>query len=102
VGLVDGAGLFVTVLWGFSLWWIVFALTIVLRSRRELHFHLGWWGFGFPSAAFVALTTEIAGVWGLAWLEAVVQVLWVALLALFLALSLATIRATVRGTVGQR
>jgi len=101
-GLVGGAGLLMTVLWGFSVWWLVFALGILLRARRELRFHVGWWGFGFPAAAFVAVTDEVAGVWEFDWLDAAIPVLWVLLLAVFALLAFLTVRARVRGTVWQR
>lgn len=101
-GLVGGAGLFVTVLWGFSVWWLVFALGILIRARRELRFHVGWWGFGFPGAAFVALTDEVAGVWELDWMHPVITALWILLLAVFVLLCWLTVRATIRGTVWQR
>lgn len=101
-GLVPAAGLVITVLWGFSVWWLIFAIGVLVRERRDLHFHTGWWGFGFPSAASLSLTGEVAKVWQFAWLQAVIPVLWIALVAVFVGLVVGTIRSAAKGTVWQR
>lgn len=80
------ATLFATLLWGFGLWWLIFASIVVARQRRELRFGVTFWGFGFPSAAWIALTIELARQWQLAWLGAVGTVVWLAALAGLVAL----------------
>jgi len=61
------AGLLVaTAMWGFGTWWAMFAgrvLWSVSRSEGGLPFHLGSWGFVFPTAAMAALTVELARTW---------------------------------------
>lgn len=34
-------------IWGFSAWWVIFALYVIWSNRKEAKFHLGYWGFGF-------------------------------------------------------
>lgn len=61
------AGLLVaTALWGFATWWALFAgrvLVSLSRSNGGVPFHLGSWGFAFPTAAMAALTVELGRSW---------------------------------------
>ncbi|MFN8169258.1 MAG: hypothetical protein U0S36_10790 [Candidatus Nanopelagicales bacterium] len=66
VGLLVATGL-----WGFALWWVVLAARVLVRARHEIRFHVGSWGFVFPTAALTALTIEL----GRTWDSSVVQVL---------------------------
>lgn len=50
--------IFSSMFWGFGIWWMMFALLATLRVRKEIHFHLGLWGFGFPLASFTSLTLQ--------------------------------------------
>ena len=75
------ATLFSTLLWGFGAWWLVFASIVVFRQRRELRFGVPFWGFGFPTAALIALTVELARQWQLAWLGVAAAAAWLAGLA---------------------
>ena len=59
-----------TVFWGFGIWWAVFAAVKVWSIRADLHFHVGYWGFVFPSAAMAGLTLELGHKWQLPALEA--------------------------------
>jgi len=108
-GVVEGAEavggialLIVTVMWGFSAWWLLLALRIVLLERRSMHFHLGWWGFGFPTAAFVNLTAVIARRWELPGLAALDPTLWVAVLTVIVALIVLTLRGLRTGATWSR
>ncbi len=105
-GVVDGvdgiALLLVTVMWGFSAWWLLLALRIVVLERRSMHFHLGWWGFGFPTAAFVNLTAVIARRWELPGLAALDPALWVAVLAVIAGLIVLTLRGLRSGATWTR
>jgi tellurite resistance protein TehA-like permease len=75
-----------TALWGFGLWWALLATRAVLAARAVaggIPFHVGTWGFVFPSAAMTLLTVELGRSWGSApitWLGAAfavgVLVLW--------------------------
>jgi tellurite resistance protein TehA-like permease len=69
-------------IWGFSAWWVLFALVVIYSHRREASFHLGYWGFGFPTAAFASLSLEVGRFHGFVWLETVASVFWGALLVL--------------------
>ena len=46
--------LFATATWGFGLWWLAIAVSLLVRYLRAggLPFHLGWWAFTFPLGAF--------------------------------------------------
>jgi tellurite resistance protein TehA-like permease len=79
--------LFSTVLWGFGVWWLVFASIVVFRQRREMQFGVTFWGFGFPSAALIALTVDLARQWQLAWFGLVGTAAWVATLVGLVALT---------------
>jgi len=106
VGVIDGAegmALFlVTVMWAFSAWWLLLAIRIVAKERRAMHFHLGWWGFGFPTAAFATLTAVVARRWELPGLAALDPVLWVAVLVLIAALTVLTVRGLRSGATWVR
>ncbi len=105
-GVVEGAEgmalLLVTVMWGFSAWWLLLAVRIIVTERRSMHFHLGWWGFGFPTAAFVNLTAVVARQWDLAWLVALDPVLWVAVLIVIATLIVLTLRGLRSGATWAR
>lgn len=98
----SAAFLVAAMLWGFGLWWAVFAGIVIFRQRRELHFQLPVWGFGFPTAAWIALTVELARHWELAWLAAVGAVLWVVLIGAFVAAVVATILRLRSGAIFHR
>jgi len=89
-------------LWGFALWWALFAGTVVRRIARAhggLPFHLGSWGFAFPTAAVAALTIEL----GHAWVAPLISVLgaagWVATLAVWGRLAWQTSQGAASGSV---
>jgi tellurite resistance protein TehA-like permease len=94
--VTHAATLFSTLLWGFGVWWLVFASIVVFRQRRELRFGVTFWGFGFPSAALIALTVELARQWQLAWLGLAATAAWLAALVGLAALTGYTL-AHVRG-----
>lgn len=79
------------VVWGFSAWWVVFALVVIWAKRKEAHFHLGYWGFGFPTAAFASLSLEVARHHGFAWLEWISVVFWAGLIVLVVSLAQKTV-----------
>jgi C4-dicarboxylate transporter/malic acid transport protein len=84
-----------TALWGFGLWWLVFTVIQVLRNRRELHFHVGSWGFVFPVAAFAALSAELSTLWDTAIFGVFAATLWVLLLVLWTFLVFKSVRSMV-------
>ncbi|WP_448811866.1 SLAC1 family transporter [Agromyces bauzanensis] len=98
----DAAFLIAATLWGFGLWWAVFSGIVIFRQRRELHFQLPVWGFGFPTAAWIALTIELARHWELAWLGVAGAVLWAMLVAAFAAASVATLVQLRSGAIFRR
>ena len=63
MGRVETGYEIATFLWGAGVWWLLFASTVIWRARKEMHFHVGYWGFGFPSAAFTALTLQMHEYW---------------------------------------
>jgi tellurite resistance protein TehA-like permease len=80
-------------IWGFSAWWVLFALFIIVSHRKEASFHLGYWGFGFPTAAFTTLSLQVGGHFGFPWLGTIATVFWSALLVLVLWLASKTVQA---------
>jgi tellurite resistance protein TehA-like permease len=88
--------------WGFSAWWAVFALIVIWRTRKEAHFHLGYWGFGFPTAAFGSLSLEVARRHDLSWLTGWGAVVWVSLGVLVVWLTAKTIAGVRSGAVFTR
>jgi tellurite resistance protein TehA-like permease len=90
LGLLAG-----TVLWGFGLWWSVLAGRAVLAARAAaggLPFHVGSWGFVFPSAAMTLLTVELGRSWASTPISVLGVVLWSAVLVLWVAVSWWTVR----------
>jgi len=57
--------LFGTAIWGFGLWWLAIAVTLLVRYLRAgpLPFHLGWWAFTFPLGAYSVATMTLARSW---------------------------------------
>ena len=47
-----------TIMWGFGLVWLFFALASITRSRFP--FNMGWWGFVFPLGVFTSSTTQMS------------------------------------------
>jgi tellurite resistance protein TehA-like permease len=94
--VTHAATLFSTLLWGFGVWWLVFASIVVFRQRRELQFGITFWGFGFPSAALIALTVELAKQWQSTLLSLGATATWLAALVGLVALTGYTL-AHVRG-----
>jgi len=94
-----------TAIWGFGAWWSVFAGRVLVTTSRQgggLPFHLGSWGFAFPTAAMTALTVEL----GRSWSAPVVSVLgavgFVATLLVWVVLATQTVAATRAGRVFAR
>lgn len=106
VGVITGADgiatLVLTVMWGFSAWWVLLAVRVVWRERAALRFHVGWWGFGFPTAAFVNLTAVVARRWDLPGLAALDPLLWGVVLVIVGTLLVLTIRGMRTGATWSR
>jgi tellurite resistance protein TehA-like permease len=100
--LGDVAGLIITAMWGFALWWALFAGTIIWRQARAVRFHVGLWGFGFPTAALVSLTLEVGRRWELASIGIFGAILWVAMLAGMAFLGGKTVAGMRSGRIYQR
>ena len=62
-------------------------------KRKEARFHLGYWGFGFPTAAFASLSLEVGRHHEFAGLGGLAAVLWAALISIVLVLAWRTARA---------
>ena len=114
LGMVSGATLIgdpsaiavaewiILAVWGFSAWWAVFALIVIIRSRKAAHFHLGYWAFGFPTAAFASLSLEVARRHDFAVLSVFGAVVWAALGMLIAWLAVKTLSGVRSGAVFQR
>ena len=101
-GLADVASFVISAMWGFALWWALFAGTIIWRQRRQVTFHIGLWGFGFPTAALVSLTLEVGRRWEALWIGYLGLTLWLVMLAGVVILSVKTVQGLVSGRIWQR
>ncbi len=96
--------LFATATWGFGLWWLAIAVSLLVRYLRAggLPFHLGWWAFTFPLGAFTVATVTLARAWQAPALEAVAALLYVTLVGFWLVVTVRTAAATSTGRIWQR
>ena len=78
--LSEMASFAIAALWGFALWWAFFAGLIIARQIRKVKFHIGLWGFGFPTAALVSLTLEVGRRFESEWVGYFGSVLWILML----------------------
>lgn len=78
-------------IWGFAAWWSIFAIVIIFQMRKEAHFHLGYWGFGFPTASMAALSLEIGRHFNFGWLVFVGDAYWILLMAMLVVFSVLTV-----------
>ena len=83
---------FDAVIWGFSLWWALFALGVIWRTRKTAKFHLGFWGFGFPTAAFGTLSLETGKALEIVAMQVAGSVAWVSLALLIVWLTVKSAR----------
>jgi C4-dicarboxylate transporter/malic acid transport protein len=93
-----------TALWGFGVWWL-FAAATVLRVhylRHGIPYEVGWWGFLFPLGAYTILTIVLARAWHLPWLEWTGAALFVLLGLLWVFVFAATIRGVRTGEAFRR
>jgi C4-dicarboxylate transporter/malic acid transport protein len=84
-----------TAMWGFGLWWAALAARSVLTARAAaggLPFHVGSWGFVFPSAAMTLLTIELGRSWDSGAMSVLGAVLAAAVLLLWVVVSWLTVR----------
>ena len=114
LGMVSGATLIgdhaamsvaewlILAVWGFSAWWAVFALIVIIRTRHAAHFHVGYWAFGFPTAAFGSLSLEVARRHDFAILSGFGAVVWASLGVLLVWLAVKTLSGVRSGAVFQR
>lgn len=51
-----------SILWGFSLWWLILALILIFHyiKLKDHPFVFGWWAYTFPFEAFVVSTGLLA------------------------------------------
>ena len=95
--------LLVTVMWGFSSWWLLLAVRIIVKgaaldalSPRLVGFRV------FRPPPFVNLTAVVARRWELEWLVALDPVLWVAVLVVIATLIVLTLRGLRSGATWAR
>ena len=94
-----------TVLWGFAVWWALFAGRVLVpmsRAHGGLPFHLGSWGFAFPTAAMAALTVELGRSWDMPALWVTGAVGWVVTLSMWSRLAVQTTAGARSGSLFRR
>jgi C4-dicarboxylate transporter/malic acid transport protein len=96
--------LFATAIWGFGLWWLAIAITLLVRYLRAgpLPFHLGWWAFTFPLGAYTVATMTLARTWQAPALEGVAVLLYLMLVGFWTVVTARTLTATRTGRIWQR
>lgn len=105
LGLFDTPATFLVLasaLWSFGLWWIAFVAMLLFRQRNEMHFHLGTWGFGFPSAAFAALTLAIGDRLEISLLQNLATIFATVTFLLWIYLAVRTLQGVASGQVFKR
>ncbi len=55
------------ILWAFGVWWLLMAVAMTLHylGRLKFPYGLSWWGFTFPTGAFVLSSHAVAGALGM-------------------------------------
>jgi C4-dicarboxylate transporter/malic acid transport protein len=77
-------------LWGFGLWaLLVNVLLLIKYSRLKFPFHMGWWSFVFPTAAFTLGTLSLSK--SLQPFQPVSDILYVFLIAIWAIISVRTL-----------
>ncbi len=96
--------LFGTAMWGFGLWWLAIAVTLLVRYLRAgtLPFHLGWWAFTFPLGAYTVATVTLARAWQAPVLEDLAVLLYLMLVGFWSVVTTRTATATWAGRIWQR
>lgn len=97
--------LLASVLWGFGTWWAIFAGRVLSRATRDnrgLPFHVGTWGFVFPTAAMAALTVELGRSWDVPLVSVIGSVWWVASVLVWVRVAVQTWSGVRRGTIFSR
>ena len=97
--LIDVAYWLAAAIWGFSAWWAIFAMIVIIGKRAEAHFHLGYWGFGFPAAAFASLSLEVGRHHDFAGLGVIAILFWIALVVIVAVFSAKTVAAWKTGVL---
>ncbi len=78
-------------LWGFGLWVaLVNILMIVKYFRNGLRFHIGWWSYVFPTAAFNLATVDLSA--RISLFGPISLVLYVILVIIFVAIVVGSLR----------
>ena len=93
-----------TALWGFGLWWLAVAATLLAGYRRRgpLPFGIGWWAFTFPLGAYTALTVALARAWHTGALETLGAILFAGLVIAWLLVASRTLQAVRSGAAWRR
>jgi len=93
-----------TAVWGFGLWWLAIAATLLVRYLRAgpLPLHLGWWAFTFPLGAFTVATVTTARLWQVPAIEGFAVLLYLMLVGFWGVVTVRTVAATRDGRVWRR
>ncbi|KAH8817075.1 C4-dicarboxylate transporter/malic acid transport protein-like protein [Xylogone sp. PMI_703] len=84
-----------TIMWGFGLVWLFFALASISRSRFP--FNMGWWGFTFPLGVFAVSTTTMGKELPSRFFNVLGTIFSVCVTLLWIMVSIGTIRKAMTG-----
>ncbi len=87
-------------LWGFGIWAVLVNLLLLRRyARTGFPFHIGWWSYVFPTAAFTLGTISLSKY--LAPFGLVSQILYLCLVAIWVAVSLGSLRHWLKSAIAE-
>jgi C4-dicarboxylate transporter/malic acid transport protein len=88
-------------LWGFGLWWLIYALIIIVFYflKQGIPFTLGYWAFIFPPAAYIIATLILAKSLSLPVLKDFAVILAVVFTLWWIVNSILTIRGMINRTI---
>lgn len=91
-GFHDFIAVFSIFNWGFSLWWFLLSLILMVKShlKKDLNFSLSWWAFTFPVGALTVATGAVHKLFPASFFQVFTVILAFVLLSIWLIVSLQT------------
>jgi C4-dicarboxylate transporter/malic acid transport protein len=95
------AKLFMLINWGFSLWWFVMAIIVILYYIRsiDLPYALSWWAFTFPLGAQSVATGAVWKITGWTWVFGAYGATLLLMAVLWIVVSINTFKGILSGKI---